>query len=85
MRMAFLHAQITECVRIVHIGEQEMNDNILEGDIEEPWERLIEECKWRKDMYGVYICSGEAAPCNRVIEKGLCDVLRNYFRRGNKI
>lgn len=57
-----------------------MNDELLNGDIEEPYERLIEECNWRKNVFGVDICCGEATPCRNVIEAGKCDVLREYFK-----
>ena len=56
-----------------------MNDELLNGDIEEPYERLIEECKWRKSVFGVDVCHN-VTPCRSVIEAGKCDVLRKYFQ-----
>lgn len=58
-----------------------MNNELLNGDIEEPYERLIEKCKWRKDLAGIYVCIGECLPCDKTIEIGRCDVLLEYFRK----
>ena len=58
-----------------------MNNTLFEGDIEEPYERLIEECHWRKDVGGVYVCVGECRPCSNVINSGDCDVLKEYFAK----
>ena len=58
-----------------------MDNTLFEGDIEEPYEKLIEECNWRKNMYGVHVCIGEARPCLSVIDSGDCDVLKEYFAK----
>lgn len=38
--------------------------------------KSIEECYWRKEVYGVDICTGSVLPCAAVIEKGECDIIR---------
>ena len=40
----------------------------------------IKNCIWRKELYGIYACRGEVAPCSRVIDSGKCDTLKKLFR-----
>lgn len=35
----------------------------------------ITNCKWRQNVCGIPICSGDCAPCAHEIEKGTCDAL----------
>lgn len=42
--------------------------------------KIIEGCKWKQEMCGVSICRGSVLPCSKVIEKGECDVLKEYFK-----
>ena len=51
-----------------------------EQDIDYEIENVIENCMWRKDMYGISICKGELAPCIKVIDAGKCDTLKEYFK-----
>ena len=52
-----------------------MNDILLNDDIEEPYERLIENCEIKKDMLGVDVCLDAGAPCLRALEGGKCKKL----------
>lgn len=52
-----------------------MNNKITEKEVQ----KAVDNCFWKKDVCGVDICSGVAAPCLRVIEKGECDTLMNLF------
>ena len=39
----------------------------------------IENCKWRKDLHGTWICAGDIAPCLKHIDDGRCDTLIKLF------
>lgn len=41
--------------------------------------KAINECFWRKDIGGVYICRGDIVPCMKHIEEGKCDTLKRLF------
>ena len=56
-----------------------MNNILLNGDIEEPYERQIENCSVKKDIQGVDVCLTAGAPCIRAIEGGKCEILKEYF------
>ena len=43
-------------------------------------DNAIENCIWRKEVYGIYVCRGEVAPCSNVIDSGKCVVLKELFR-----
>lgn len=58
-----------------------MKDKLLEGDIEDPYERLIEECGDRFYFYDIGICNLMSKPCQKCIYDGQCKVLREYFRK----
>ena len=42
---------------------------------EEALNAAITHCKWRQNVCGIPICSGNCAPCAHEIEKGTCDTL----------
>ena len=46
--------------------------------------QAIKMCKWRKDIGGVSVCTGELAPCGAVIDKGECDTLKKFFGQPTK-
>ncbi len=58
-----------------------MNDELFNSDIEDPYERLIEECKWRMDLYDLSICKYNSKVCQECIYDGSCTVLKEYFKR----
>lgn len=39
----------------------------------------IENCQWRKDLGGTWICSGDIVPCLKHIDDGGCDTLKRLF------
>lgn len=41
----------------------------------------IENCKWRKDLHGVWICEGDIVPCLKHINDGRCDTLIKLFAK----
>lgn len=43
-------------------------------------EKAIKNCYWHKDLWGVDMCGGMAAPCMRIIEKGQCDTIRKVIK-----
>lgn len=46
----------------------------------------IENCEWRKDVGGTWICRGDIVPCLKHIDDGRCDMLIRLFatERGDK-
>lgn len=43
---------------------------------EEMLQEAVKNCKWRQNFQGIDICTGDCAPCQRIIESGKCDTLR---------
>ena len=41
----------------------------------------INNCQWRKDICGVPVCTGYVAPCEKIIDEGKCDTLKEYFKQ----
>ena len=41
----------------------------------------IENCQWRKEFDGTWICSGDLVPCLKHIDDGLCDTLKRLFAK----
>ena len=41
----------------------------------------IENCKWRKDLHGTWICAGDIVPCLKHIDDGRCDTLIRLFAK----
>ena len=41
----------------------------------------IENCKWRKDLHGTWICEGDIVPCLKHIDDGRCDTLIRLFAK----
>ena len=44
-------------------------------------EKVITECHWKQDADGIPICRLMVLPCEKVIDKGQCDTLREYFAK----
>ena len=44
-------------------------------------EKIINDCHWKQDADGIPICRGMVLPCEKVIDKGQCDVLKEYFSK----
>lgn len=58
-----------------------MNGCLFNDEIEDPYERLIEECRWRTDIYDISICECNSRVCQEAIYDGSCVVLKEYFKR----
>ena len=43
----------------------------------------IENCRWRKEFDGTWICGGDIVPCLKHIDDGLCDTLKRLFAKEN--
>lgn len=43
--------------------------------------KLINECYWRQDACGIPICRGSVLPCQKTIDNGECDTLKEYFKK----
>lgn len=41
----------------------------------------IKNCFWRKDVGGVWICTGDIVPCLKHIDEGKCDTLIRLFAK----
>ena len=41
----------------------------------------IETCIWRKDVGGVWVCTGDIVPCLKHIDDGKCDTLMRLFEQ----
>lgn len=39
----------------------------------------IENCGWRHDVCGVWVCGGDIVPCLKHIDDGRCDTLIRLF------
>ena len=39
----------------------------------------IENCEWRKDFGGTWICTGDIVPCLKHINDGECDTMKKLF------
>ena len=50
---------------------------ITDKDVQE----AIETCLWRKDIGGVWICSGDLVPCKKHIYDGKCPTLIEFFSK----
>ena len=48
---------------------------MTDKDIQE----AIENCFWRTDIGGVYVCSGDVVPCNKHIYDGKCPTLIELY------
>ena len=42
-------------------------------------QNAIEECQWRKNLAGTWICTGDIVPCLKHIDDGRCDTLIRLF------
>ena len=51
-------------------------------DVKELNERIAK-CYWLADINGASVCKGYCAPCRRIIEKGNCEVVADYFKEKN--
>ena len=43
--------------------------------------KLIKECHWRHNMCDIPICRGSVLPCQKAIDNGECDILKEYFKK----
>ena len=41
----------------------------------------VKNCFWRKDVGGVWICTGDIVPCLKHIDEGKCDTLIRLFAK----
>lgn len=48
---------------------------MTDKDIQE----AINNCFWRKNLEGIYVCSGDMVPCEKHIDDGKCDTLIKLF------
>ena len=39
----------------------------------------VENCIWRKDLGGTWVCTGDIVPCLKHIDDGQCDTLKKLF------
>lgn len=46
--------------------------------------KAIESCPWRKNMFGVFICKGNAGLCSRTLEDGRCWTLYKMYEKERK-
>lgn len=42
--------------------------------------KAIQDCEWRKEQMEISMCSGLAAPCQKMIENGKCPTLKQLFK-----
>ena len=52
--------------------DKEFQESILQS---------IKKCHWRKNVYGVDICTGNVLPCVRAIEKGDCEIIQKFAEK----
>lgn len=52
---------------------------MMDKEFQEKILQSIKECRWRKDMFGIDICTGNVLPCVRVIGKGDCELIKQKF------
>lgn len=50
---------------------------MTDKDIQE----AIENCFWRKNIGGVYVCSGDIVPCEKHIYDGKCPTLIELYAK----
>lgn len=43
----------------------------------------IAKCHWRADCHGASVCRGYCLPCRRIVEKGNCEIVADYFKEVN--
>lgn len=48
---------------------------------DEDIQNAIENCGWRMNMGGTWICKGDIVPCLKHIDDGRCDTLRKLFAK----
>lgn len=41
----------------------------------------IENCYWRTKVTDVWVCSGDIAPCSKLIDEGKCDTLIRLYAK----
>lgn len=46
---------------------------------------VVDNCIWRKTLYDVAICRGNASPCSVAIANGKCDTIKDYLERERSI
>ena len=45
---------------------------------------VMSKCQWRRDMGGSGVCSLNILPCERVLYKGECEAVAEWYRKGQK-
>ena len=50
---------------------------LTDKDIQE----AVENCEWRKDIQGTWVCGGNIVPCLKHIDDGRCDTLIKLFAK----
>ena len=50
---------------------------MIDKDIQE----AIDKCFWRKDVGGVWLCSGDVVPCEKHIYDGKCPTLIELYEK----
>lgn len=50
---------------------------LTDKDIQE----AVENCEWRKDIHGTWVCGGNIVPCLKHIDDGRCDTLIKLFAK----
>lgn len=41
----------------------------------------VENCHWRRDVCGIWVCGGDIVPCLKHIDDGRCDTLKRLFEK----
>lgn len=54
---------------------------ITEKELQEIISQSIKKCHWRKNVYGVNICTGNVLTCARAIEKGDCEIIQKFAEK----
>lgn len=44
-------------------------------------QKAFNECDFRQEFDGIDICRGVCEPCGRIIDKGKCKMLADYFSK----
>ena len=52
----------------------------MDKSYEEKAKEAIQDCYWRKNIHGVFVCEADLCPCIKVIEDGKCSTLLELFK-----
>lgn len=56
-----------------------MSDYDSEQHFIEQIHHVMSKCQYRRDMYGVGICSLNVLPCEKVLYKGDCEAVAEWY------